>query len=104
MVKNLSQFKKAMAEGKRFLIVEHFVHEDYTGQIRVPNVVHTNAVYMKCENEHPFKDKVNSSNDDKGIFLQYETAKHWDFSTENIVYYNIWKNGSITMKSKVMVI
>lgn len=45
MIKNLSQLKKAINEKKEFKIVRHYIHPDYEGQVRVPNIIQTNGFY-----------------------------------------------------------
>lgn len=42
-IKNLSQLKKAIKEGRKFIIKKHYIRSEYEGQIRKPNVVQTNG-------------------------------------------------------------
>ena len=44
-IKNLSQLKRAIKEGRNFIIRKHYIRPEYDGQIRNPNVVQTNGFY-----------------------------------------------------------
>lgn len=82
MIKNLSQFKKAIASGKAFEVVKHYVHPEYAGQVRVPNVIQTNGFYSAVL--MPDGTKNSDWNYGKGIWYPFEKASDYDFSGDII--------------------
>ena len=82
IVKNLSQFKKAVAAKTPFRIVEHYIHPECTGQIRVPNVIRTNAFYS-VEKDNP-DSKVSRANGGMGYRMDYGKASDWIFDGDYI--------------------
>ena len=76
-VKNLSQFKKAIASKRPFRIIKHYVKPEAEGQIRVPNVVQTNGFYS-VEKDNPTS-PVSIANNGKGYWMQYGKACDWRF-------------------------
>lgn len=77
MIKNLSQFKKAMSEGKSFKILEHGNFPEYVGQIRKPNKVQTNGMYTILPNDP--NGKLSTCNYGKGLWFPYGKAEQWEF-------------------------
>ncbi len=77
MIKNLSQLKKAINEKKEFKIVRHYIHPDYEGQVRVPNIIQTNGFYSVEKNKPD--SKVSAANNGKGIVFYYGKARDWSF-------------------------
>ena len=77
MIKNLSQFKKAMNEGYIFEIVEHFVHPEMAGQKRYVSKMQTNSMYTKVYGDPD--NKLNSCNNGLGSFIQFGKASDWVF-------------------------
>lgn len=85
MINNLSQFKKAIAEHKEYIIIKHFVKPACEGQRRVPTKVQTNAYYsvIPDEPEH----EVSKANGGLGYFNTYGKAKQWEFDGDLITQY-----------------
>lgn len=77
MVNNLSQLKKALAAGVPFQIVEHFMHQDYTGQIRIVQKMQTNGMYTGIYGEPGHK--VSMLNDGRGCWCSFGKASDWTF-------------------------
>lgn len=77
MIKNLSQFKKAMGEGYIFEIVEHFMHPEMTGQKRYVSKMQTNAMYTKVYGDPD--NKLNAWNNGLGSFIEFGKASDWVF-------------------------
>jgi len=87
MIKNLSQLKKAIAEKKAYIILEHFVHSHYTGQTRVANIVQTNGYYSIV----PTGDDINYLNFGKGCWNEYGKASDWEFDEDGVItQYHTW--------------
>lgn len=83
-IKNLSQLKKAIASKQKFQIIQHFLHEDFTGQIRTPNVIQTNGFYSIIEDEP--NSRVSLANYGKGFWYGYEKAGCYEFKENSIVF------------------
>ena len=77
MIQNLSQFKKAMKEGKRFQIIEHFNFPERNGEIRKPNVVQTNGMYTILP-ENP-DNELNKANKGRGSWIAFGKASDYTF-------------------------
>ena len=95
-IKNLSQLRKTISAKTPFTIVKHYIHPEFDGQIRVPNVVQTNGFYsvIKGDPEH----FISKSNCGKGYWLGYGKASDWTFDNEVCTLYNHLSNGeSITV-------
>lgn len=75
-ITNLSQLKKAIKEGKQFIIQDHNKKE-YIGQIRKPNVIQTNGFYSVIPDEP--ENKISLANGKRGSWLEYGKATLWDF-------------------------
>lgn len=105
IIKNLTQLKRAIEARTPFLIVEHYVHPESKGQIRVPNVVQTNGFYSVVKDDD--KNEINSYNNGKGSWMPYGKAReNWMFDGDCItavqtkrkrswsdngrVYYDYW--------------
>lgn len=82
-IKNLNQMKKAIAAGRKFRIINHYIHEDYTGQIRKPNVIQTNGFYSIVENDP--NGRIFDLNFGKGIWHEYGKAKDYEFTDKSIL-------------------
>lgn len=95
-IKNLSQLKKAIADKQKFLIVKHYVKEEFSGQIRTPNVIQTNGFYSIIENEP--NSKITLANCGKGYWYEYEKANCYDFNEDSIVFK--FSNGEPCMEIK----
>lgn len=76
-IKNLSQLKRAIKEGHKFIIIEHYVRPEYNGQIRKPNVIQTNGFYS-IEDGKP-DSKVSLANNKKGSWIKYGKSSDWKF-------------------------
>ena len=83
MVKNLSQFKKTMKEGKCFQIIEHFIHPEYSGTIRKPNIVQTNGMYTI--NPEKLDGKETLANYGKGCWMEFGKASDWKFNEDGTI-------------------
>lgn len=77
MITNLSQFKKAMKDGRKFQIIEHFNFPERNGEIRVPNVVQTNGMYTVIPNDPNCK--ISKANNGKGSWVAFGKASDWTF-------------------------
>ena len=82
IIKNLSQFKKAIASKAPFQIVEHYIKPECTGQVRRPNVIQTNGFYSVEEGKPD--SKISRANYGKGCWLEYGKASEWTFDGEYI--------------------
>jgi hypothetical protein len=89
IVKNLSQLKKAISAKTPFRIVEHYIKPEFSGQVRLPNVIQTNGFYS-VEDGKP-DSKVSQANYGKGYWLDYGKASEWTFDGEYIT--RIFSNG-----------
>lgn len=83
-IKNLSQLKKAIADKQKFVIVKHYLHEEFAGQIRTPNVIQTNGFYSIIADEPD--SKVTLANYGKGYWYGYEKANCYEFNDDSIVF------------------
>ena len=93
-IKNLAQMKKAINNGLGFVIVEHYIKPELTGQRRKPNVVQTNGFYSIVPGEPG--NFVSKANEGKGFWFSYGKAKDWIFSEDGTCKYSpngklIWK-------------
>lgn len=77
MIQNLSQFKKAMKEGKEFQIIEHFNFPERNGEIRKPNIVQTNGMYTVIPNEP--ESSISKANNGKGAWIDFGKASDYTF-------------------------
>lgn len=77
IIKNLSQLKKAIKDGKRFKIVNHYRKPETIGQIRKPNVIQTNGFYSWIDGQP--EHQVSRANHGKGYWLAYGKASEWKF-------------------------
>lgn len=84
-IKNFTQMKKAMAEKREFIILDHWRTESI-GDIRVPNVLQTNGVYT-VDKDKP-ESEVSKANGGKGRMFWYGKAADYDFLEDRIVQYS----------------
>lgn len=89
MINNHSQMKKAIASGRKFVILWNKYHEDFAGQIRVPNKVQTNAVYSVVDGDPDHK--VSRYNGGLGSYMPYGKASEWSFNNGECTWHN--RNG-----------
>ena len=82
VIKNLAQLKRAIEARTPFLIVEHYVHPETVGQIRVPNVVQTNGFYSVVRDEP--NNPINLYNNHKGSWMAYGKASEWMFEGDTV--------------------
>ena len=82
-IKNLNQMKKAINAGRSFRVIKHYIHEDYTGQIRKPNVIQTHGFYSICENDP--ESRATKANGGKGVYLEYGKAGDYEFTDKSIL-------------------
>ncbi len=76
-IKNLSQLKRAIKSGCRFIVRKHYIKPEYEGQVRKPNVVQTNDFYS-IEDGKP-DSVVTLANRGKGSWIEYGKASDWTF-------------------------
>lgn len=88
-IKNLSQLKRAIKEGRNFIIRKHYIRPEYDGQIRKPNVVQTNGFYS-IEDGKP-DSKITLANNGKGSWVEYGKASDWKFEDGVCKQYNVWE-------------
>lgn len=77
MIQNLAQFKKAMKEGKRFQIIEHFTFPERNGEIRKANVIQTNGMYTVIPDNPDHR--ISQANHGKGSWIEFGKASDWVF-------------------------
>lgn len=77
-IKNLAQLKRAISSKQCFVIKQHFMKPECTGQTRQPNVIQTNGFYsiIKDNLDH----EVSLANNCRGSWLPYGKAKDWTFT------------------------
>lgn len=88
-IKNLTQLKRAIKEGRKFIIRKHDIRPDYVGQIRKPNVIQTNGFYS-IEDEKP-DSMVTLANNGKGSWIEYGKASDWRFENGLCKRSNVWE-------------
>ena len=76
-IKNLTQLKRAIKEGHKFIIRKHYIKPEYEGQIRKPHVIQTNGFYS-IEDRKP-DSEVTLANNGKGSWTGYGKASDWTF-------------------------
>lgn len=76
-IKNLAQFKRAIKEGKNFIVRKHYIRPEYEGQIRKPNVIQTNGFYSIEDGRTD--SKITLANNGKGSWIEYGKASDWKF-------------------------
>lgn len=76
-IKNLSQLKRAIKSGCKFIVRKHYIKPEYEGQVRKPNVVQTNGFYS-IEDGKP-DSVVTLANRGKGSWIEYGKASDWTF-------------------------
>ena len=75
MIKNLSQLKKVLKAGTKFIIVAH-CREEYVGDTRKVTFANTQGFYS-INTEHV--DKTTTANNGKGSVLWWSNASFWSF-------------------------
>jgi hypothetical protein len=88
-INNLSQFKKAINAKTPFIIIEHYIHPQYTGTVRIPSVLQTNGFYSKAKDEP--RNPQSLANNGAGVWMGYGKASDWEFDGETIKAYHRWK-------------
>lgn len=85
-INNLSQLKKAMKEGRDFVVEKHYHFPEYTGQVRTVKECGTTFMYtgIKDDPQH----KVSQMNCGKGCYLNFGKAADWKFSDGLCTMYN----------------
>ena len=83
-IKNLSQLKKAITNKQQFQIVKHYLHEDFAGQIRTPNVIQTNGFYSIIEDDP--SSPISTANFGKGYWCSYGKAGQYEFNDTGILF------------------
>jgi len=76
-IKNLSQLKRAIKEGRRFRIIKHYVHPDFSGQLREPGKVRTKGFFSRVADD-PYH-VVSNANRGEGYYVAYGKASDWHF-------------------------
>lgn len=84
-ISNLSQLKKVLQKGARFLVVDHWKPE-LVGQLREVTKVQTNAIYTIIPDnlEHPYS----KCNGGKGSRMEYNKVNHYEFG-ETIKWFKL---------------
>lgn len=90
-IKNLSQLKKAVESGKSFIILEHYIKPELSGQKRKPTKIQTNGFYSIVPDEPD--NPINAANGGRGYWFEYGKASAWTF--ENGVCTNHFANGKV---------
>jgi hypothetical protein len=76
-IRNHAQFKRAIKEKKCFIIRQHYIKPEFTGQLRKPNIVQTNGFYSITPDD--LNSKVSTANYGKGYWLEFGKASDWVF-------------------------
>lgn len=76
MIKNLSQLKKRLKTGPRFVITGH-CRPEYTGQIRKVTLANTQGFYSIVGGQPTHK--VTLANNGLGSVLWWSNAPYWSF-------------------------
>lgn len=76
-IKNLEQLKREIKKCHGFIIRKHYIHPEYEGQLRKPNVVQINGFYS-VKGDNP-DSKVTLDNNGKGCWIDYGTVSDWKF-------------------------
>ncbi len=83
-IKSLSQFKEACSCGKvTFVILEHFIHPKYTGQVRVVQIADKVGIYTTIKDDP--NNELSKVNGGKGLRLEYGTEKDWVFNDDGTI-------------------
>lgn len=85
MINNLSQLKKAIAEGREYIVVEHFIKPERAGEKRRPTKVQTNGYYSIVPGEP--ESVVSRANGGLGYWNTYGKAAEWSFDGDKITQY-----------------
>lgn len=80
VIRNLTQLKKAITSGHCFEIVDHYLHPDFSGQVRQPTKVQTNGFYSQVYQDD--NHKVSHANGGLGYWMEYKKASDWEFNGE----------------------
>lgn len=86
MISNLSQFKKAIKEKKKFKVIEHNVRPEFIGQYRLPNITQNNGFYSIIDGEP--ENPLNEVNCGKGLWCYFGKASEWKFENGKCERYN----------------
>jgi hypothetical protein len=81
-IKSLAHFKREMKAGHRFKILRHFVKPEYTGQIRVPQVIQTNGMFSGNAGDR--KAQVSQQNVGRGSWIAFGKASDWEFREDGV--------------------
>lgn len=84
MVKNLSQLKKTLKNGTRFVVTAH-CRPEYVGQKRRVTLANTQGFYSVVPEEPDCK--VTLANNGKGTVLWWSNAPFWEFDDETCSVY-----------------
>ena len=76
-INSMSQLKKELQKGTRFLVIDHWKPE-LIGQQREVNVVQTNCVYTVIV-DNP-NHEGSTCNGGRGSRMEYNKANHYEFS------------------------
>ena len=79
-IKNLNQLKRAVNEGRTFVIKKHYIRPNYAGQRRKPNVVQTNGFYSIIPDDPD--SVVSTANNGKGSWIEFGKASDWTFEND----------------------
>ena len=88
-IKNLSQLKKALADGHNFKIIAHYKHPDWSGQERCVRRIGATIMYTGIANNphHP----ISLMNDGQGCYFNFGKAADWTFHNGTCTYNKVWK-------------
>jgi hypothetical protein len=81
MIQNLSQLKKKLIAGAKFIVAEH-CRIECVGQLRMIKVADTTGFYSIFPDEPD--NKINYANNGKGSYLRWSKASFWDFKDDGI--------------------
>lgn len=77
-ITNLSQLKKTLKPGAEFLIIEHFIRPEHTGEIRKITKAQTNGFYSVVKNDPD--NRISKANGGLGSWCDYGKAANWTFA------------------------
>lgn len=87
-IKNLAQLKRVINDKKEFVIEEHYIKPELTGQRRKPNKIQTNGFYSIVPDNPTYKEST--CNGGLGMWFEYGKASDWEFVNGTCIRKGIW--------------
>ena len=84
-INNLAQLKRAIKEGKEYIVVKHYRKPELSGTRRKPTKVQTNAYYTVVPGDP--NHEVSRAKGGLGYYTRYGKASDWEFAGKFITQY-----------------